>query len=126
VWVAVRYGKKVCYAQWSDVGPFVTDDWAYVFGSNPQPKTDGNNGAGLDVSPAVRDYLGIFSGCRTDWRFCDISEVPDGPWRRFGSNNPFAKTQDKELAERVKRLEMLEKQRMDWLKSTRNPFIPVN
>jgi len=89
-WIAIRKGDRVCYAQWEDVGPFETDDWEYVFGDK-RPKTKGNRGAGLDVSPAVRDFLEFPSGHDTvDWRFVDIDEVPDGPWRQHGSNNPFA------------------------------------
>jgi hypothetical protein len=90
-WMAIRRGDKVCYAQWEDVGPFETDDWPYVFGDQPKPKTTMNHGAGLDVSPAVRDYLEFGSGYGTvDWRFVDIDEVPDGPWKQLGANNPFA------------------------------------
>ena len=122
-WVAIRLGKKICYAQWEDVGPFETDDWAYVFGKNPQPKTVMNNGVGLDVSPAVRDYLGLVSGVRCDWRFCEVSEVPDGPWRKFGTNNPFVKSKDRQLAERIARMEELERQREEWLKNSRSTVI---
>jgi len=124
-WVAVRLGKKTCYAQWEDVGPFETDDWAYVFGKKPQPKTTMNNGVGLDVSPAVRDYLGLVSGARCDWRFCDVSEVPDGPWRKFGDNNPFVKSKDRQLAERIARMAELERQREEWLKSSRSTVIGI-
>lgn len=89
-WIAIRKGDRVCYAQWEDVGPFQTDDHAYVFG-DARPKTTKNRGAGLDVSPAVRDYLGFGGGYGTvDWRFVDVDEVPDGPWKQWGSNNPFA------------------------------------
>jgi len=89
-WIAIRRGDKVCYAQWEDVGPFQTDDWEYVFG-DARPQTKHNRGAGLDVSPAVRDYLDFPGGYGTvDWRFVDLDEVPDGPWKQWGSNNPFA------------------------------------
>lgn len=89
-WIAIRKGDLTCYAQWEDVGPFETDDWEYVFG-DARPKTKGNRGAGLDVSPAVRDFLQFPSGHDTvDWRFVEIDEVPDGPWRRHGTNNPFS------------------------------------
>jgi hypothetical protein len=30
-WIEIRHGKKVCYAQWEDVGPFQTDHWQYAF-----------------------------------------------------------------------------------------------
>lgn len=96
-WIAIRYGNRVCYAQWEDCGPFVTDDHEYVFG-NARPKNTNNRGAGLDISPAVRDYLGISSSGRCDWRFVDVSEVPAGPWRNLGSNNHFVTQQKAEKA----------------------------
>ena len=87
-WIAIRKGNKVVYAQWEDAGPFRTDNWQYVFG-NERPKPNLNKGAGLDVSPAVRDYLGIDETDVTDWRFVDFSEVPQGPWSKLGDNNTF-------------------------------------
>ena len=57
-WIAIRKGNRTAYAQWEDAGPFRTDHWQYVFG-NERPKPNLNKGAGLDVSPAVRDYLGL-------------------------------------------------------------------
>ncbi len=94
-WVAIRFGARTCYAQWEDVGPFETDDFDYVFGDNPQPKTVKNKGAGLDVSPSVRDFLGLRSGQRCDWRFVELEEVPPGPWRSFGTNNDFVQMRKK-------------------------------
>ncbi|MDF1656466.1 MAG: hypothetical protein P1U58_02570 [Verrucomicrobiales bacterium] len=89
-WIAIRKRDKICYAQWEDVGPFETDDWNYVFGDS-RPKTSKNRAAGLDVSPAVRDFLGFGGGYGTvDWRFVDLDEVPEGPWKNWGANNPFA------------------------------------
>jgi len=87
-WIAIRYHGRVAYAQWEDAGPFRTDHWQYVFG-NERPKKNLNKGAGLDVSPAVRDFLGMNDSDVTDWRFVDFSEVPGGPWARFGNNNTF-------------------------------------
>ena len=87
-WVAIRFKDRVSYAQWEDCGPFRTDHSAYVFGSE-RPKPNLNKGAGLDVSPAVRDYLGMNDTDVTDWKFVDFSEVPDGPWAKFGNNNTF-------------------------------------
>ncbi len=88
-WVAIRnrYGK-VAYAQWSDCGPFRTDHWQYVFG-NERPKPNLNKGAGLDVSPAVRDFLGLAPTDITDWKFVEFREIPNGPWARWGDNNTF-------------------------------------
>jgi hypothetical protein len=28
----------------------------------------------------------------TDWRFVEAREVPPGPWRRYGENNPFVQS----------------------------------
>ena len=87
-WVAIRKGNRIAYAQWEDAGPFRTDHWQYVFG-NERPKPSLNGGAGLDVSPAVRDYLGLTQTDVTDWRFVEFSEVPRGPWSALGENNTF-------------------------------------
>jgi hypothetical protein len=87
-WVAIRKGNKVVYAQWEDAGPFRTDHWQYVFG-NERPKPNLNRGAGLDVSPAVRDYLGLNETDVTDWQFADFKDVPRGPWSAVGENNTF-------------------------------------
>ena len=93
-WVAIRRGDRVAYAQWEDAGPFRTDHWQYVFG-NERPKPNLNKGAGLDVSPAVRDYLGINDTDVTDWCFVDFDEVPFGPWALHGDNNTFVINQRK-------------------------------
>jgi hypothetical protein len=93
-WIAIRYKDKVAYAQWEDCGPFRTDHWEYVFG-NERPKPNLNKGAGLDVSPAVRDYLGMNDTDVTDWRFVDFDEVPNGPWAMHGDNNTFVQNKRK-------------------------------
>ena len=87
-WIAIHKGNRTVYAQWEDAGPFRTDHWQYVFG-NERPKPNLNKGAGLDVSPAVRDYLGLEDTDVTDWKFVDFSEVPHGPWSLYGDNNTF-------------------------------------
>ncbi len=87
-WVAIRKGDRTVYAQWEDAGPFRTDHWQYVFG-NERPKPNLNKGAGLDVSPAVRDYLGLEPTDVTDWKFVDFKDVPPGPWAKLGDNNTF-------------------------------------
>jgi hypothetical protein len=100
-WVAIRKGNRTVYAQWEDAGPFRTDHWQYVFG-NERPKPNLNRGAGLDVSPAVRDYLGLEDTDVTDWRFVEFSEVSHGPWSTLGDNNTFvqnARKAGKQLAE---------------------------
>ena len=89
-WIAIRHGNRVCYAQWEDCGPFRTDHYQYVFGSD-LPRPNLNGGAGLDVSPAVRDALGMnLTRDVCSWKFVDINEVPSGPWRLYGDNNVFA------------------------------------
>jgi hypothetical protein len=57
-WVVIRKGARICYAQWEDVGPIQVDHWQYVFG-NERPRANKNRDAGIDVSPAVKEYLGL-------------------------------------------------------------------
>ena len=88
-WIEIRgHNGRTCYAQWSDCGPFRTDHWEYVFG-NEKPAWNINHGAGLDVSPAVRDFLGLSGMDVTSWRFVEYHEVPPGPWASYGDNNDF-------------------------------------
>lgn len=88
-WVQIYYNGRYCFAQWEDCGPFRTDDWEYVF-LGARPKNHANKAAGIDISPAVRDYLGIKGGTATvHWRFVDFHRVPGGPWARYGKDNPF-------------------------------------
>jgi hypothetical protein len=104
-WIAIRKGNRTVYAQWEDAGPFRTDHWEYVFG-NERPKPNLNHGAGLDVSPAVRDYLGLAETDVTDWKFVNFSEVPPGPWAKHGDNNTFvinARKAEQEMASAKKK-----------------------
>jgi curved DNA-binding protein CbpA len=39
------------------------------------------HGTGLNVSPAVHDYLGLAPTDVTDWQFVEVRDVPPGPWR---------------------------------------------
>jgi hypothetical protein len=92
-WIAIRKNlpngtSRVCYAQWSDCGPFRTDHFDYVFG-NGRPMPNLNHGAGLDISPAARDYLGAGNIDVLDWKFVEFRDVPVGPWSRYGENNTF-------------------------------------
>jgi TonB family protein len=87
-WVAIRRGDRICYAQWEDCGPFRTDHFQYVF-QNERPTPNARHGAGLSVSPAVRDHLGLAPTDVADWRFVEVSDVPPGPWRNYGENNHF-------------------------------------
>jgi len=86
--VSSSSAREVCYAQWEDSGPFRDDHFQYVF-QTERPKPNANHGAGLEVSPAVRDYLGLAAIDVTDWQFVEVRDVPPGPWRNYGDNNHF-------------------------------------
>ncbi|HEY5751943.1 MAG TPA: hypothetical protein VIT21_02235 [Chthoniobacterales bacterium] len=101
-WLAIRKGNRICYAQWEDCGPFRTDHWQYVFGSD-RPLPNLNKGAGLDVSPAIRDYLGMRGTDVCDWKFVDFRDVPSGPWARYGDNNPFVQKARSSVGQVVER-----------------------
>jgi len=107
-WLQIYYGNRSCYAQWEDCGPWVTDDWEYVFGNKP-PKTKQNGSAGIDLSPAVRDFLGLKSGQKVHWRFVDDAQVPYGPWKKYGQQP--AAGRDPDLIVQQEHLERLRKLR---------------
>jgi hypothetical protein len=81
-WGEIRHGAKICYAQWEDVGSFCTDSASYVFGDE-RPVPNVNHGAGIDVSPAVRDYLGLGSLALVDWRFVEQADILAEPWSSY-------------------------------------------
>lgn len=110
-WVQIISNKRICYAQWEDCGPFNTTDYNYVFG-NARPKNPKNKGAGIDVSPAVRDYLGVSNLFPVHWRFIEFSQVPRGPWSRYGTNNPFVNPKaDPDAKARIRYHDYLRKMR---------------
>ena len=78
-WVEIRVGTTHVYAQWQDVGPYLETDKAYVFGT-AQPANTTDTRAGIDLSPAVRDYLKVGDVSKVDWRFVDAASLPVGPW----------------------------------------------
>lgn len=81
-WVEVRFQGKECFGQWEDVGPFNEDDIEYVFGDANTPlNTDGEK-AGIDLSPAMSDCLGIDGSEEVQWRHVAGENVPAGPWRK--------------------------------------------
>jgi hypothetical protein len=93
-WVAVRAdpprlasqgeaGGKVCYGQWEDVGPFHEDDIEYVFGTAPKPLNTEGEKAGIDLSPALRDCLGVDGSSNVEWRHVEENDVPQGPWKNI-------------------------------------------
>ena len=80
-WVMIKFQNKVCFAQWEDVGPLRYDHAEYVFGDERPTRY---SRAGLDVSPTVRDYLGLSGLDKTDWKFVEDDQVPYGPWIEYG------------------------------------------
>jgi hypothetical protein len=80
-WVEIRYRGTSCFAQWQDVGPFGEDDFDWVFGAADKPKNTKGLKAGLDISPAAAQYLNMKDSDRSEWRFVDEKDVPDGPWK---------------------------------------------
>lgn len=107
-WIQIYNGSRSCFGQWEDCGPWVTDDWEFVFGNKP-PKTSQNGAAGIDISPAIRDYLGLRSGQKVHWRFIEAGQVPYGPWNKYGPK--MATTNDPDLLAQQRRLELLRKLR---------------
>jgi hypothetical protein len=83
VWIKNAQGRS-CFAQWEDVGPLRYDHAEYVFGDE-RPIGMGDDHAGLDVSPAVWQYLGLDESKRaiTSWRFVDDEDVPPGAWLKY-------------------------------------------
>ena len=79
-----RVGKRLRVSTrgttWDGALEFEVDDGAYVFG-DARPKNSHNRGAGIDVSPAVRDYLVLADIDRVDWQFVGARAVPVGPWK---------------------------------------------
>ncbi len=80
MWIKIIHGDKIAYAQWEDVGPFSENDSGYVFGDK-QPHSNTNDSAGLDLSPAVNDYLALNGLDTVEWQFIDARDVPKGPWK---------------------------------------------
>jgi hypothetical protein len=82
-WIEVRYGDRVAYAQWEDVGPFGEDDASYVFGTArpAEPR------AGLDLSPALANYLRLDGRGVVSWRFVESGDVPKGEWTKIVTNS---------------------------------------
>lgn len=81
-WIKIMANGKTAYGQWEDVGPWLSNDAAYVFGT-AAPKNTNLSHAGLDVSPAIRDYLGLGDVSKTSWQFVDEGDVPSGPWKNI-------------------------------------------
>jgi len=107
-WLQIYRGGRSCFAQWEDCGPWETNDWEFVF-SNKPPKTTQNGAAGIDLSPAIRDFLGLRSGEKVHWRFVETAQVPDGPWKKYGQAG--AAGNDADLAAQQRYMEYLRRLR---------------
>ncbi len=119
-WVQVYSNNRSCYAQWEDVGPFVVDDWPYVFGDK-RPVNTSNKGAGIDLSPAVRDYLGIPDSHIVHWRFVEDNQVPFGPWKKYGAQTAPSATPDARVVTGVGSKDLAAQQRYyEYLKKIRD------
>jgi hypothetical protein len=84
-WVEIKNAQgDICYAQWEDVGPLRYDHAEYVFGDE-RPIGLGEDHAGLDVSPAVFEYLSLDQKRTnvTSWRFVDDADVQPGAWLKY-------------------------------------------
>lgn len=77
VFVYNRETKRGALASIEDVGPWNIDDPYWLTGARPQAEsgTDmsgrSTNGAGIDLSPALADLLGIDGMGEVDWDFFD-------------------------------------------------------
>jgi hypothetical protein len=78
MWVSLRNPAtgKHCCAQVMDVGPWNTQDDAYVFdGARPAAESGtsvsghGTNGAGIDLGEKVWGLLGMLGNTEVDWAF---------------------------------------------------------
>jgi hypothetical protein len=88
-WMAItnETNGKTCYAQWEDAGPYGENDVAYVFGT-AGPANTRDLKAGLDVSPAARDCLGMGDEGKATWSFINAANVPAGPWKQIITTTP--------------------------------------
>jgi hypothetical protein len=82
-WVELKNARgDVCYAQWEDAGPGADTQPEYVFGDRAPKSPDK---PGIDLSPAVAEYLGLTSGGPklVSWRFVDEADVRPGAWMKL-------------------------------------------
>jgi hypothetical protein len=78
-WIAVTLNGRTVYGQWEDAGPLGEDDVNYVFGS----ATPHYQNSGLDLSPAMANFLQLPGEGTTTWHFVDETAVPAGPWKEI-------------------------------------------
>lgn len=82
-WIEVRHDGKSCFGQWEDVGPFEEDDVEYVFGDAKTPHNTFGEKAGIDLSPALADCLGVDGSDDVQWRHVEFENVPSGGWTKI-------------------------------------------
>lgn len=81
-WVHIRAKGKDAYCQIEDGGPFGEEDVNWVFGDALKPLSKVNQSAGIDLSPAAANFLGVSGVYDIEWRLVlDQKDVPPGPWR---------------------------------------------
>jgi hypothetical protein len=85
-WVKIVSNNGEAYAQWEDVGPYLEDEVAYVFGEGQARNTFGSS-AGIDVSPAVAKYLKLTDVDVVYWEFVSHQDVKQGPWNDIITTN---------------------------------------
>ncbi len=76
--IKITANNKISYAQRQDVWPFLEDDASYVFWS-ASPSNTQLEKAGLDVSPAVADYLWLDGSDTASRQFVNQQDVPSWP-----------------------------------------------
>ena len=92
-WVRIERNGITAYGQVEDSGPYVYHDYNYVYKCAPKPLNRRANNAGMDVSPALRDYL-KFEGLNNDenkvnWQFVDWECVEPGPWKEIITRSEY-------------------------------------
>jgi hypothetical protein len=85
LWVEVVFHGRSAFGQLEDIGPSdkhdrSVSDYKYVWGKAKKPKNKFGMHAGIDLSPALTDYLGTDGKGKIHWRFVPAKQVPDGPW----------------------------------------------
>jgi hypothetical protein len=77
-----------------------------------RPREHPNNDAGLDVSPAVRTYLGLSGTDCCDRRFVEARSVPPGPWRQL-HQEPCKRISEEAVKETTKQMAELQERYPD-------------
>jgi hypothetical protein len=61
------------------------------YSNRERPRPSVNRDAGIDLSPAVRDYLGMSGMDQCDWKFVEAKEIPQGPWKYRDNSRLWAR-----------------------------------